>query len=112
MNHLYCDYTAPLGPGTRKRIKLWRSGQAIVNYRVQLETQVGNEWVTVIGFDPKHDGPHIDVYHLDGTDKDLEHRHYYDILKGYEGAVLAAENEIERHWEIYKHNFLNGRWPR
>lgn len=88
---------SPLGPGAQYFIKFWREKKTIEWYRVQLEVEMDGKWRSVIGYDPKHGGPHIDVYHPEGGEKDLEHHYSFDIVKGYTDALESAIREIKRN---------------
>jgi len=106
------SYRAPLGEGARKRIKIVREGQKILDYMVQLEVQVSGEWKPVVRYDPADRGPHCDIMRLDGAERDEEYSFPFDITTGYKEALQHADEDIRRNWRVYKENFLKGKWPK
>jgi hypothetical protein len=93
-------------------MRIVRKGPKILDYMVQLEVQVGDEWRPVVRYDPADRGPHCDIIRLDGEEKDEEQNFPFDINVGYKAALQYADEDIERHWSTYKERFLKGKWPK
>lgn len=108
------EYTKRLGEGARKRIRIRREGQKILDYMVQLEVYVEEDevWKEVVRYDPADRGPHCDIHRLNGDEKDEDYIFPFDINTGYKEALQQGDDDVERNWERYLRRFLQGKWPK
>ena len=97
------EYVIPLGENARKRHYHETDKGEVVDFAVQLEVFVNDQWKVVIRYDSAHGFAHIDRYYLDGkkVKKELQ-------LKLGEALTLADE-DIKENWKIYQKAFLEGK---
>jgi len=104
--------SGPLGAGVRYRLEVRKEKKKVLDYVINLEVLHDGKWKECVRYDARHEGPHCDVYNLNGEDLDLEHNFPFDIQTGYRDAQLDAENDIIENWRSYRNRFLQGKWPR
>jgi len=97
------EYVIPLGENARKRHYHETDKGEVVDFAVQLEVFVNDQWKVVIRYDSAHGFAHIDRYYLDGkkVKKELQ-------LKLGEALTLADE-DIKEKWKTYQKSFLEGK---
>ena len=95
-------YTRTLGEDARKRHYHKTEKGKVIDYIVQLEVRVGNEWKPVIRYDCSHDFAHSDRYNIGGK-KEKE-----KIFLPYEESLTFADEDININWEFYMERFLKG----
>ncbi len=73
----------------------------IVEFRIQLETLVRDEWHVVIRYDTAHGKAHRDTLHPDG-------RQSKDWFEGYtiEDVLTIGQKDILENWSSYRERFL------
>jgi len=99
------SYTRALGEGARKRHLHRTEKGRVIDFVVQLEVKIGDEWKPVIRYDCAHDFAHIDRYNIRGEqEKEPLHLPYAECL-------TLADEDINLNWKFYKENFLKGGDP-
>ena len=97
------EYVIPLGENARKRhIHKTEKGK-VIDFIIQLEIFVDEQWKVVIRYDFAHRFVHIDRYYLNGRKVKKE---FY--LKRDEALTLADE-DIKENWKAYQKAFLEGK---
>ncbi len=73
----------------------------VVDFVVQLEIQIGNQWYPIIRYDTAHGFAHRDVLHPDGsvTKTPL-------FVVDYGEALTYAEGDLKSNWDLYRERFL------
>ena len=76
-------------------------GKKIVEFRVQLETVVKDEWHPVVRYDTAHGKAHRDILHPDGSQSK-------DWFEGYsiEEVLTIGQKDILENWSRYRDRFL------
>jgi len=77
----------------------------VIEFSVQLEVRIKDEWKPVIRYDCSHNFSHIDRYTIKGK-KSKE-----KINLTYEESLTLADEDININWELYKERFLKGIYP-
>lgn len=95
-------YTRVLGEDARKRHYHKTEKSKVIDFVVQLEVKIGNEWKPVIRYDCSHDFSHIDRYNLRGEQEKEE------LHLSYAESLTLADEDINMNWESYKEKFLKG----
>jgi hypothetical protein len=99
------NYTLPLRVDTRIRHFHKTQGRRVIEFVVQLEIAVRNEWKPVIRYDTGHGFAHIDRYNLRGNAQKERLPH------SFSEALTRAERDVKQNWSIYRERFLKGEWP-
>ena len=85
----------------RIRVRFKKERGRIIEFVVQYETQIENEWKPVIRYDTAHGRAHTDVLRPDGTqEKRLLH------FPNYNDAFSYAEDDVKSNWEHYRGEYL------
>lgn len=73
----------------------------IIEFRVQLEILVSEEWLPVVRYDTAHGKAHRDLLHSDGTQTK-------DWFEGYsvEEVLTIGQKDIMENWPAYRRRFL------
>ncbi len=72
----------------------------IVDFSVQYEAFINDEWHPVVRYDTAHSFAHRDLLHADGTQEKTF------IASGDYGKTLkAAELDIKQNWQRYRDSF-------
>ena len=95
------EFTAPLGLDNRRRHRNVRVKKKIIEFMVQYETKIGDEWYPVIRYDTAHGFAHVDKLSPDGRieKKKLNFTNFKDALN-------YAVEDININWRKYKQKFL------
>ena len=99
------NYTLPVGSDTRIRHYHRTQARKVVEFSVQLEIEIHNEWRPVIRYDTAHGFAHIDRYNVRGRAKKER------LALNFGEALTRAEREIKQNWSVYRERFLRGEWP-
>jgi len=94
------NYTLPVGADTRIRHYHRTQARRVVEFIVQLEIAVANEWKPVIRYDTAHGFAHIDRYNLRGRAKKER------LVLTFSEALTRAERDIKQNWSVYRERFL------
>lgn len=97
------EYVIPLGKADRYRHQHTREKASIVQFSVQLETLIENEWHPVVRYDTAHGFAHRDLLNRKG-----EVTKTPVFIHDYNDALTFAESDLKANWEIYKERFLRG----
>ena len=85
----------------RIRVRFKKERGRIIEFVVQYETQVADEWKPVIRYDTAHGRAHTDVIRPDGSrEKRLLH------FPNYNEAFSYAEEDVKSNWERYRREYL------
>lgn len=95
------EYVAPLGSDGRRRVRHVRVQGRVVEFMVQYELKIGDEWYPVVRYDSAHGVAHQDILRWRGP---AEKR---DLPGGDYNLVLTfAEDDLRRNWKTYRERFL------
>ncbi|MBI5574365.1 MAG: hypothetical protein HY919_07435 [Elusimicrobia bacterium] len=72
----------------------------VVEFMVQLETEIKNKWYPVVRYDTKHGFAHKDVIHYNGTMEKFNLG-----MSNYNIAMTFAEQDLKSNWTKYKEQF-------
>lgn len=77
------------------------NGKEIVEFRIQLEVLVKDEWHSVIRYDTAHGKPHRDILHPNGEQTK-------NWLEGYSvtEALTVGQKDIMDNWQSYRKRFI------
>ena len=98
-------YTRALGENVRKRHSHRTERGKVVEFAVQLEVKMDNEWKPVLRYDCAHDFSHIDRYNSRGGQRKE------DLRLPYAEALTLADEDINVNWQGYTERFLRGDFP-
>ena len=76
-------------------------GKKIVEFRIQLEILVKNEWCAVVRYDTAHGKAHRDIIHQNGSQTK-------DWFEGYaiEEVLTIGQKDILENWSSYRDRFM------
>jgi len=97
------SYTAPVGIDIRIRHYHRTQARRVMEFVVQLEIEIRNEWKPVIGYDSAHGFAHIDRYNLRGRARKER------LELSFSEALTRAERDIKQNWSIYRERFSERR---
>lgn len=95
------EFTAPLGIYDRRRHRHVVIKKIIIEFMVQYETKIDDEWYPVIRYDTAHGFAHVDKIYPDGTIKKIRL-----TFSNFNNALNYAVEDININWKKYKKNFL------
>ena len=77
------------------------NGREIVEFRIQLEILVDNEWHPVVRYDTAHEAPHRDILHASGEQTK-------DWFEGYTVAdvLTIGQKDVMDNWLAYRERFI------
>ena len=77
------------------------NGKEIVEFRIQLEILVNEEWHPVVRYDTAHGSPHRDILHANGDQTK-------DWFAGYSVAevLTIGQKDIMDNWLSYRERFI------
>lgn len=94
-------YVQVVGPRDRIRVQFRKDRGKILEFVVQYETLVMDEWKVVVRYDTAHGQPHTDVIRPDGTkEKRLLH------FPNFNDAFSYAEEDVKVNWEHYRRSYF------
>jgi hypothetical protein len=97
------EFLIYLDPTTRRNryrhYHAWEENQ-IVEFRVQYEALIDEEWVPVVRYDTAHGRPHRDVLHPDGS----ETKEWFDVYSVAE-VLTIGQRDIMENWSLYRKQF-------
>jgi len=73
----------------------------VVEFLVQMELLINDEWHPVIRYDVTHGLAHRDVLHPDSSTTKTPL-----FVKDYNEALTFAEADIKSNWELYRERYL------
>lgn len=73
----------------------------MVEFLVQMELLINDQWRPVIRYDVSHGFAHRDVLHPDGSSTKTPL-----FVKDYNEALTFAEADIKSNWELYRERYL------
>jgi len=76
-------------------------GRRIVEFRIQLEILVDEEWYPIVRYDTAHGRAHRDILHPNGMQTK-------DWFEGYsvEEVLTIGQKDILENWPVYRERFL------
>ena len=95
------EYLAPLGTDGRRRVRHVRLRGKVIEFLVQYEVQSAGVWYPVVRYDTAHGFAHKDTLHL-ARRAEKEALPFTD----YNLALAYAENDLRKHWQHYREEFL------
>ena len=99
-----CEFVIYLSPVTRqnryRHYCAWE-GKEILEFRIQYEALMGNEWVAVVRYASAHGQPHRDVLHPNNKPETKDWlSDYVDI-----DVLTIGQREIIKNWPIHRQRF-------
>jgi len=95
------SYLQMLDVKERIRVRFKKDRGRIVEFIVQYETLLRDEWTVIVRYDTAHGQPHTDVLKPDGTkEKTLLH------FPNYNDAFSYAEEDIRANWGNYRRRYF------
>ena len=95
------SYVRILGVRDRIRVRFKKDRGKIIEFVIQYETLVRNEWQAVVRYDTAHGRPHTDIIMPDGTkEKRLLH------FPNFNDAFSYAEEDVKVKWEYYRKKYF------
>jgi hypothetical protein len=97
------EFVVILDDGVRKRHRHETTGGKVINFVVQLEIRIEQEWKVAIRYDCAHGYSHVDRYDRMGkqTKRPLNLQ--------FESALTYGDWDINENWQHYRDAFLKGR---
>lgn len=95
------EYVTPLGFDGRRRTRHIRRGNNIIEFIVQYELKIRNEWYPVVRYDTAHGFAHKDILYYKG-----ESRKEILPFDDFNLALTFAEKDLKDNWQKYKDHFL------
>jgi hypothetical protein len=96
------EFIVILDDGVRKRHRHETNGGSVINFVVQLEIRIEQEWKVVIRYDCAHGYSHVDRY--DKTEKQTKR----PLNLQFESALTYGDWDINENWQYYRDDFLKG----
>lgn len=95
------EYITPLGTDGRRRTRHVRVGRNIIEFIVQYEVRLKDEWYPIVRYDMVHGFAHKDILSLKGKVKK-------EALPFSEWnlALTFAEKDLRENWMKYRENFF------
>jgi hypothetical protein len=91
----------PLGSDGRRRSRHVRTRNNVIEFMVQYELKIGDEWYPVVRYDTAHGFAHKDILSYKGNaEKERIPFNNFNL------ALTFAENDLRNNWENYRNNFL------
>lgn len=95
------EFVIPLGPDGRRRTRHVRIGGNIVEFIVQYELKIRDDWFPVVRYDTSHGFAHKDMLSFKG-EAEKEKLPFSD----YNLALTFAEKDLKENWRRYRERFL------
>lgn len=95
------EYVTPLGFDGRRRTRHIRRGNNIIEFIVQYELKIRNEWYPVVRYDTAHGFAHKDILYYKG-----ESRKEILPFDDFNLVLTFAEKDLKDNWQKYKDHFL------
>ena len=86
MRHYHCQYK-----------------NQVIEFMVQLETNLKDKWYPVVRYDTKHGFAHKDVIHFDGSVEKFNLG-----VSNYNIAITFAEQDLKSNWMKHIEKFVEG----
>ncbi len=98
-------YVLPVWIDTRIRHYHRTERGRVVQFLVQLEVEVREDWREVLRYDTAHGCAHIDRFNIGGKKKKER------LGLSYNEALTRAERDVKQNWSVYRKRFLQGEFP-
>ncbi len=95
------EYVTPLGSDGRHRTRHVRIGNKIIEFVVQYEIKINEEWYPVVRYDTSHGFAHKDK--LSYKDEVIKERLPFN---DFNLALTFAEKDLKANWQKYREHFL------
>jgi len=99
------SFVHSLAPGVVSRVQFIRARGKIIQFVVQLECLINNEWHSIVRYDTAHDFAHQDILYPDGTQEKIELP-----FSDYNEALTFAQLDLRANWRMYRDRYE--RWLR
>jgi len=97
------EFVIPFAPQDRYRHYHLRIKGQVIDFAVQYETFINNEWFPVVRYDTSHGFAHRDLFNMKG-----QKRKTPLFTTDKNDALTFAENDIRDNWEVYRQRFIEG----
>jgi len=77
----------------------------VVEFSIQLEVKVRDDWRAVIRYDTVHGAAHIDRFTIAGK------RQKEWLRLDFREALVRAERDLKQNWLTYRERFFRGGFP-
>ncbi len=96
------DYLFYLSPEEedRIRVEIYKRQDKILQFVVQYEIEIYNEWHPVVRYDTSHGFFHRDLLHPDGSK--TKQPLYFET---YKLALTYATQDLKQNWKLYRKRF-------
>jgi len=95
------EYVTPLGRDGRRRTRHVRVKNNIIEFIVQYELKIKDEWYPVVRFDTVHGFAHKDIVPYKG-----EVQKETLLFNDYNLALTFAEKDLRDNWQKYRDQYL------
>jgi hypothetical protein len=95
------EYVTPLGRDGRRRTRHIRVKNNIIEFIVQYELKIKDEWYPVVRYDTAHGFAHKDIVPYKG-EAQKETLPFND----YNLALTFAEKDLRDNWQKYREQYL------
>ncbi len=95
------EFVTPLSFNGRRRTRHVRIGSTIIEFVVQYEIKINEEWYPVVRYDTSHGFAHKDIlsYRGETTKEELP-------FNDFNLALTFAEKDLKDNWQKYRELFL------
>jgi hypothetical protein len=95
------EFVTPLGFDGRRRTRHVRIGNIVVEFVVQHELKISDEWYPVVRYDTAHGFAHKDriTYKGEATKENLP-------FNDFNLALTFAEKDLRDNWQKYREHFF------
>ena len=98
------EFLIYLAPPTRKNryrhYHAWE-GKQIIEFRIQYEAFIENQWFSIVRYDTAHGRPHRDILRPSGR----ETKEWFDEYS-FAQVLTFGQNDIMENWPAYRARFL------
>jgi hypothetical protein len=98
------EFLIELAVDAHMRIRFRGERGHIVEFMVQLEARILDEWMPVVRYDNHHGSPHVDTH--DRWGREIDKRW---LSMSNADALTHGMNDIKQNWPQYIAQFMKGR---
>ncbi|MCL5951246.1 MAG: hypothetical protein M1132_05910 [Chloroflexi bacterium] len=89
-----------LAPGVISRVRFARQRGRVIQFSIQLECWIANEWHRVVRYDTAHGFAHLDILRPDGSQEKLELP-----FESFNEALTFAQLDLKANWPTYRERY-------
>jgi hypothetical protein len=99
------EFFSRLSDTDRVRFRLDINSGELLEFTVQYETLIDDNWYPVVRYDSAHGHGHRDI--LDQTGQPIE-KFWLPPTFSHKDSAAYAQNDLREHWQQYRDEFLEG----